>query len=95
MPSKRTGEASNWAPSGPGGALREWLRVQAGVNERILDKVLRSLDDAEVFEVEDLVHLERLPGFGQCFSEVTGSKVREALSRQAASAAMAASEGEE
>ena len=65
-------------------SLRDWLRVRAGVHERILDKTLRALDEAEVFEVEDLVHLERLPEFAQCFSAVTGSKIREALARRAA-----------
>ena len=64
--------------------LAEWLRVRAGVHERILDKTLRALEEMEVFEVEDLVHLERLPDFALCFSAVTGSKVREALARRAA-----------
>ena len=44
-------------------SLAEWLRVRAGVHERILDKTLLALEEVEVFEVEDLVHLERLPDF--------------------------------
>ena len=69
-------------------SLGEWLRVRAGVHERILDKTLRALEEVEVFEVEDLVHLERLPDFALCFSAVTGSKVREALAlRKAGTAA--------
>ena len=68
-------------------SLAEWLRVRAGVHERILDKTLRALEEVEVFEVEDLVHLERLPDFALCFSAVTGSKVREALARRAAETA--------
>ena len=69
-------------------SLAEWLRVRAGVHERILDKTLLALEEVEVFEVEDLVHLERLPDFALCFSAVTGSKVREALAlRKAGTAA--------
>ena len=68
-------------------SLAEWLRVRAGVHERILDKTLRALEEVEVFEVEDLVHLERLPDFALCFSAVTGSKVWEALARRAAETA--------
>ena len=70
-----------------GESLSEWLRVRAGVHERILDKTLRALEEAEVFEVEDLVHMERLPDFGLCFSAVTGSKVRAALALRAAGTA--------
>ena len=43
-----------------------------------------------MWEVDDLVHLERLPAFDECFSAVTASKVREALARRAASRASAA-----
>ena len=67
--------------------LREWLHVKAGLSVNIIPKTLAALEEHEVFEVEDLVHLERLSAFADCFSEVSASKVREALVRRAASAA--------
>ena len=62
-------------------ALEAFLRDEARLNHRILGKVVEKLQAQEVWEVDDLVHLERLPGFDECFSGVTASKIREALAR--------------
>ena len=46
------GTASTYA--GNGNRLRSWLREQAGLADRIVDRVLRTLEDEEVFHVRDL-----------------------------------------
>ena len=58
------------------------------MHKRIIDKTLATLEEYEVFEVDDLADLESLPSFDVCFPPalVTASKVRGALVRRAASA---------
>ena len=56
--------------------LMTFLRDEARINHRVIGKVVQSLEVLEVWEVDDLVHLERLPVFEECLSAVAASKVR-------------------
>ena len=61
------------------------LAGEARVHERILGKTLAMLEEHEVFEVDDLVHLEQLPAFDACFSSVTATTAAKTVPTRAGS----------
>jgi hypothetical protein len=59
--------------------LADWLRDKARINEKIMDKTLLSLEQQEVFDLQDLKKLREVSGLEKCFTEVTAAKISEAL----------------
>ena len=66
-------------------SLRGWLHERAAVNERILDKLVASLEAAEVFDAASLRVLSELPQFDTILKPVTAAKIRAALAAEPAS----------
>ena len=51
--------------------LRAWLHNRAHVHEKILARTLAKLEELEVFEVDDLLHLRSCGALAEHFSGVT------------------------
>ena len=60
-------------------ALRVWLDKRAGLDRRILDKVMAVLAEEEVFDIADLCLLQGLPRFATILTAVTRAKIEGAL----------------
>lgn len=59
--------------------LRLWLLQEAGLDERIVDKVLGTLVSEDVFDLHDLNMLRNLPRFAELFTALTREKISNAL----------------
>ena len=60
-------------------ALGEWLRNKARIHESVLSKTLTTLQEEEVFEVQDLRFLRQTHGLDKFFKSVTAAKISAAL----------------
>ena len=81
------------ATDGDADVLRIFLRDEAHVHAKIIDRTLLQLEEQEVFNMEGMQTLAELPAFDACgFSAVTATLIRKALAARGDAHAAASSD---